>query len=50
MRASLGPASANLMNIISETERYWRSFELLYQLNLPAPADVLEIDAGYMRG
>lgn len=31
-----------------DKERYWRSFELLCQLNLPAPADVLEIGGGQL--
>ena len=31
-----------------EKERYWRSFELLCKLNLPAPADVLEIGGGQL--
>ena len=31
-----------------EKERYWRSFELLCELNLPAPVDILEIGGGQM--
>jgi SAM-dependent methyltransferase len=31
-----------------EKNRYWRSFELLCKINLPAPADVLEIGGGQL--